>query len=401
MNRGFRTWLWILLGGAAAARIALAFATYGYAYDINSFLIVDAVLRQDGLDAYGVVNAVQPVFRWPYPPGFFPEILAAGAIERGTGIPLHGTIQLPAIAADLGLAWLVQHYLAVKGAGERVRMMAAGTIALGPLFLLVSGYHGQIDSLAILPAVGALMLWERGGERRWLWCGLLIGLGAALKIVPGFALLALLPSMRTRREGIATAATAVAVPALALAPFLAADPEGIRTIFEYRGGPGQGGLTLLLQPNLADFYVRGAIPEFNPAVEFLFERGVIVNLLTLAGLALLLFARRPEPVAGMVLVWVALWVTGTSFFFHYLIWGLPFLIMAGRLGTAITIQLVVAVPALIFYLGPWETGLVLIPFVGLMVALWLALAVWLVAMVRRTLRYGEGAGARLLTPPFA
>jgi hypothetical protein len=49
---------------------------------------------------------------------------------------------------------------------------------LGPSFIDISGYHGQIDSVAILPAVLALMVWERRPQpTRSVRAGLLIGLG--------------------------------------------------------------------------------------------------------------------------------------------------------------------------------------------------------------------------------
>src|SRR5207302_10782054 len=106
------------------------------------------------------------------------------------------------IAADAAIAWLVQAGLGRAGASDRTRLSACALVALGPAFALISGMHGQIDSVAILPAVLALVVWERGGSRRALAAGLLIGRAASIKTAPGLMVLALLPSVRSRREAL-------------------------------------------------------------------------------------------------------------------------------------------------------------------------------------------------------
>lgn len=356
------------LVAGVALRIGLAFGSYGLSYDIDSFLIVQDVLARDGLELYGVVNGVEP-FRWPYPPGFIPWIAASDWLAGWTPLPFHGLVQLPAIAADASLALIAFAYLGRRGASARVRLAAAAAIALGPIFVLVSGYHGQIDSLAILPAVAAVMVWESGGERRAWTSGLLLGVGAAIKVVPAFAVLALLASARSRGEGLVAVACTAAVPALALAPFALADPGGVLTLAEYAGAPGQGGITLALDPGLASFWLRGAPFEPNGLVAFLYDNGVL-NLLALVVAAVLLARLRPVPMAGAAIVYLALWALSTGFFFHYLIWGLPFLILAGRLTLAVAIQLLALVPALLFYLAPWGGREVLFVYIPLMLALW-------------------------------
>jgi len=132
---------------------------------------------------------------------------------------LEFTIRLAPIAANLGIAFVVQDFLGQRGAERSTRLAGAALVAPGPSFLVVSGYHGQFDAVAFLPAVLALTLWERDLPRRALWAGLLIGLGGALKTVPLLLLVALLPSVRTRREA-AVLVGAAALPVLAaLAPF--------------------------------------------------------------------------------------------------------------------------------------------------------------------------------------
>lgn len=381
-----------MLAIGAVARVVIAFTTVGSDFDIQSLVVTRFVFSEDGFDLYGIVNAAEPVMRWPYPPGFIPAIFGADGLANLTGLPFHGFVQLPQIAADLALAWLAQSYLGTRGATERMRLIGAGLIALGPIFILTSGYHGQIDSLAILPAVGALIAWEAGGSNRALRAGVLIGLGAAIKIVPGFILLALLPSARSRREAGQLIAAAIAIPVVLLAPFLIADPAGVKTILEYKGGPGFGGLTLALQPGLAEFYVSGTVIDYNSAVQALYDRGVIVNVVVLGALFAFLARFRPPPLQGSILVWLALWSFGTSFFFHYLLWGLPFIVMAGYFRAAALLQIVALVPALIFYAGPYGPDAVY-PYAAVMLFLWIGMLAGLVVHGRKIATRSHGPPA--------
>ncbi len=111
--------------------------------------------------------------------------------------------------------------------------------------------------MAILPAVGALVVWRRveGPDRAWK-AGLLIGLAASIKTVPGLVVLALLPSARGWREAVTLVVASIALPLLALAPFWAADAEAVRRMLRYNGLPGLGGLTLAVQPDLAEAWLR-------------------------------------------------------------------------------------------------------------------------------------------------
>ncbi len=170
----------------------------------------------------------------------FPWILAADALAGVRG-QFHGWVQLPQIVAGAAIAWLVQDHLGRRGAGERIRLVAVALVALGPSFWIISGYHGQIDALAILFAVAALWFWERSepGLRRAIVAGVLIGIGASFKTVPGLLLFALLPSVRSVREGAALVVPALAVPLIALVPWLVADFEQtVKSLRTHRALPG-------------------------------------------------------------------------------------------------------------------------------------------------------------------
>lgn len=395
--RGRRA-LWGLIGASTAIKVVIAFATVGVVFDIESFRLVGAQLDDRPLHFYGTLNQSfsvggATVFRWPYPSGFVPWIAASVGLEKA-GLPFHGVIQLPSIAADAGLAWLVQFMLGVRGYGERARLAAAALVALGPSFIAVSGYHGQIDPVAILPAVGALLVWERADPaRRALLAGALIGAGGAVKTVPLLMVLALLPSARSVREGIRLVGAAAVVPLVAMAPFLIADPRGVIDSLGYAGAPGLGGLSLVVQPDLADSWLKETPLEFSGATQVLYDGGSFLLLAALAALAAFLIRYRPPAVQAAVLLWLTVYVFNPNFFTQYLIWGLPFFLIAGHLWKVAALQAALVVPTVIAYARPWGGELPTVIYVAAMLALWVVWVVALVICVRKVIRGERGPPA--------
>lgn len=387
--RGSR-WLWILIGVGTAGRLLWAFATYGHQFDIESYLLVHDALGHDPLHLYGNVTfdlggGVEQ-FRWPYPPLFLAWIQAAAGLDNLTGLPFHGLIQVPAILADAAIALLVYAFLRRRGAGERLCLLATALVALGPPFAVISGFHGQIDSVAILPALVALIVWELAPRRRALAAGLLIGIGAAIKTVPGVMVLALLPSSRDRREALTVIAAAVAVPAILLAPFLLADPDGTSAVFDYRGAPGLGGLSLVLQPDLAADWLTVDRLHLTSASEWLVDLGGLPTVLALAAAALFLLRYRPAPVDAALFVWLVVYAFSPNLFLQYAIWGLPFMLLAGYVRTALLVEILLAAPFAIVYATVWESRGIALVYSPLMILLWAMSLAGVVLLGRRIVR---------------
>lgn len=334
-----------LIAAGTIGRIVWAFAAEGVAYDIESLQVVANAMQGDPLEVYASE-------RWPYPGAFLPLAALADVVADALGLPFHGVVQLPAIAADAAIAWVVWRALLPRG--ERMALAGAALVALSPVFVLVSGYHGQIDSVAILPALLGVLAWVRGVPNRALWAGLLIGLGAAVKQPPIFMVLALLPTAVGVREGARLVTFAAAVPLVSILPFLVADPSTtIEGITANRGVPGFGGLSAFFQPELTRYWAtleQGVGP--NGAVEFLTDaQNWIVGVAVLATGALLV-RRRVEPFAAASAIWLVVYATNPNFAFQYLVWGLPFFIVGGHLKRVALLTAVATPPALLLYLHP-------------------------------------------------
>jgi len=378
--------LWVIVATGVAVRVVLAFAFVGPASDIIALQTVGDFLQGDFIHAYAVNDdwvGGKQIPAWPYPPAYFPWILAAVGIHNVSGLPFHGVVQLAPIAADVGIAVAIHTYLGWRGASQRFRVAGAALVMLGPSFIAISGFHGQIDSVAILPGVLALMAWERRPDStRAVNAGLLIGLGAAIKTVPGLLVLPLLPAARSIREQARLIATAVAVPAILFLPFFIADPGAVEWLGTYGGLPGRGGLSLAVQPSLAfDSLTRGILArqptEFS---ELVADSSTWIAIAVLVLVAVFLLRYRPAPIDGAVLLWLAIYAFVPNFLMQYLIWGLPFFIMAGYLRQTAILQAVLLPATVIYYAVQSSGGLderLATLYVVTMIGLWLF---WVIAL---------------------
>lgn len=375
--RGRRT-LWLVLGAGLIARLIVAATTGTATDDLHSFEIVRTAIREYPLDFY---ERVDPL-RWPYPPGYLPFVGVIAGITSVTGIDYLHLLRTGPIAADMGIALLVQYILGTTGASERTRLAAAGLVALGPVFFGVSAYQGQLDSVAILPALAAFVVWRRDAPNRALHAGLLIGLGGSMKTVPLLMVLALAPSARNPRELLTLGGAAAAVPLAMLLPFLVQDPGAVKDHLTYRGFPGLGGLSLLSAPGFPLYWQADHLLPNNWAVRFLIDSGGLVAAAGLVVAALILWRFRPDPLDAAVVVWLAVWLFGVNFFVQYLVWGLPFMLARAELRTAAAIQLLAGPAVLLLYLERDEEWLLWSVYTIPMIVLWLLFAVLLARRVR-------------------
>lgn len=341
---------------------------------------------------------------WVYPPGYMPWLAVAIFLRNHTDMPFHGLVQLLPIAANLALACLIYVYLGWKNCGNRYRLVAFALVMLGPVFIAISGYHGQIDAVAITPAVLGLMLWERmEGGNRALWVGLLLGLGAVTKTVPLLLVLPLLVSVRSRKEAFTLVAAAVAVPVLAAIPFYLAEPDAFHNASSYAGVPGRGGLSLLADPAFGAHRLQSIHNAFfttpNGLADFLAQNATVWTLALMAGLGAFLYRFRPSPLDGVILLWLVIYALSPNFLAQYLVWSIPFLLMAGYLKQVALLQLAMVIPLLIVYVHPLDTPVFFSwVYVAMMILLWATWVICLVIFVRRIVASSDGRRGQVLPP---
>lgn len=157
--------LTLILVAGTTLQVLIAFRFLGSQFDIGSAFIVFTGLEKQPLHVYASL-------RWPYPPGMFPWIFLSGKLSASFH-QFAGIFKLPSIAADAVLAAAVYGYLSRRGTSPRRSLVAASAIELGPLFILMSAYHGQIDAIAALSSTSALIVWQTGTKNRALLSGIL------------------------------------------------------------------------------------------------------------------------------------------------------------------------------------------------------------------------------------
>jgi hypothetical protein len=390
---GYRHLLWGLIATGTAARLLIAFTTHGHA-DLGNASVVYDGLRSDPLHVYDYANRFYPTYRgWPYPPGFFPWILVSGWLKTHAGVPIEGMVRVALIASDAAIAWLVQYHLGRRGVGAPGRLLAVGLVALGPSFAAISGYHGQIDSVAILPAVAALVLWERTDSAwRPYAVGALIGAGGAIKTVPLLMLIAILPSARSWREGVKLTVVAVGIPLALLAPFLLFGGPGAVHGLSYHGGPGLGGLSLVTAPGDPPAAFGIGPGSVGALSRWLFHHSQVIVGVALTGLVAFLWRRRPSAPDAACLLWLAVFAFGINFYLPYVIWGLPFFLLAGYLRQVVVLEALLLAPTLVAYalvpaahhglrVYPWEVSAF---YTAPMILAWVAFTIALVTLARRS-----------------
>ena len=340
---------------------------------------------------------------YSYPPGYLFWLVAASWLTDATGVAFSSTAQLPPILADVGIALAVYVYLGWRKVDERWRLAGLATVMLGPVFIAISGYDGQVDSVAMLPAVLALMAWERPGRERGraITAGALIGLGAAIKTVPLLMILPFVLSTNRWRERIVLVATAGAMFIAFVSPFFVVEPHGVYNALTYSGHPGRGGLSVIVDPQFAINKLQSPGFEFfgrqhNGIEGWLTANAAIITFLGLVGLAAFLVRYRPPLIDGIVLLWLVIFVFSPNFYFQYLIWALPFLIMAGYIGEMAILQFTLIPPILIISISdselssaaPW----IYVVFMDLLWLFWVAALVFVGRRAVRQWRHGPPAG---------
>jgi hypothetical protein len=380
-----------VLGLALVTDLAIALTTDATASDVQGFRgAAQITLGPDPLHFYTTVASVKHGAWWPYLPGYVPMAALMLKVADATGADFGVILRIPPILASLAIAAMVGWHV-----GPERRVQAVAAIALSPIVMIVVARQGQMDPVQWLPAVAAIIAWERLPDgRRATAAGLLVGAGIALKTIPGLVLLALLPHARDWRERAALVLASAVIPLAALAPYAIADFDHSLQWLGYAGIPGHGGLSLIAQPRLAlVVYAGESVGGLSDAGQFLQDAAPVLVALGVGITWWRLFRRPPSPAQGSVMLILALLVCGVNLFQMYLAYLVPFVVLAGLWRFYVALHLAAAIPLLFRYVprqAGWDHELVLALFVPSAIALWGLLAV---VWVRRLLKPWPSAAA--------
>ena len=138
-----------------------------------------------------------------YPPGYLYVLWLTGKISA---TPSYLLLKLPAIAADLGLAWIVgtlAERLAPDSLRERLpvrALVAGGAVLFNPAMIALSAVWGQVDVVPAMFVLWALLLLYTGPPslKREIAALLIFAVAIAMKPQEGFVLPVMLYALYRR-----------------------------------------------------------------------------------------------------------------------------------------------------------------------------------------------------------
>ena len=140
---------------------AVALAVRAIAVLVSDRVVAD-VLRYRKVAAHVLDVSWNPYLAprlYPYPPAWVWVEVAAEWLARHAGVSFALAVKAPVVVADALLAGIILQWTRERGTD---RPGSAWAYALHPVAILVVGFHGQFDSVALLAVVCALRWLERG-----------------------------------------------------------------------------------------------------------------------------------------------------------------------------------------------------------------------------------------------
>src|ERR1700728_371410 len=328
--QGWSPPLMVSLGIGLALRLLVVYLAKGHTpIDVATVFrhVAQAVLRRhDPLTTL-------PKYQW----NFLPFSAYLLAFEFKIGWPWQVAAKLLPVACDVVTIGLVG-FFARPSARDNARLLYARS----PLAFLVSAWHGQIEPIAIMLGLSALLLARR---QHAVWAGIVLGLAVASKSWP----LLFAPGVfRDIPRGgwwqTALGAVAVLAALLVSSPLLlhASIRRDVATILGYRSLLGAWGWTGILR------YLHVAGLGFaGPHVDALQHVGTLITAVTLVAVVLV-FRRCSGPDLTVALLLAFLAVTA-GFGAQYLLWPAA-LLYASRRPAGYVYLFLASVYAAVFYL---------------------------------------------------
>jgi hypothetical protein len=246
---------WLVLAAAALAlalKIAIALNTYG-TNDVITWERHLAKIKDEGALAWyrqgpdvrspgGSIVTGQPWVQANHPPFVISLLAAWDNLSRVSGLPFRFWLRFTSSLADIASLILIWKCRTQAGMGTPLGVLLA--IALSPVSIMVSGFHGNTDPLMI--TILLFSIWLAGsGRPAWL-SGAVFGMAMNIKVVPLLFAPAFLFYLPGARRKFDFAAAAAAIFLLGSLPYIAQDPALIsHRVFGYASTSGKWGLSLI------------------------------------------------------------------------------------------------------------------------------------------------------------
>ncbi|HVY95128.1 MAG TPA: glycosyltransferase 87 family protein, partial [Bryobacteraceae bacterium] len=297
------------------AKVVLALKTYG-TNDVYTYERFGLWSQYFGAQVYSMAPDLN------HPPSMLHFLSALLRLSDFTRLPFHFWLRFSGILADVGSLWLVWRIL-----GEWTALLL---IAISPMNVLISGFHGNTDPVMIFFVL--LAVWLAGYRDRTLPGGAAFGLAFCIKITPVIAAPVLLFWLADWRRRAKFFGAAAAVAIAAWSPYLFDDPNAVmHQVFGYRSSYGLWGVSWLLRR------LAVAWPATWRVNLIYSETGSVLVLIDVAILAFAMnrMRKRPSLYAQVGMVFLFFFVFTGGFAVQYLAWLTPWIAELGAVPVAL------------------------------------------------------------------
>jgi hypothetical protein len=243
-------WIIVIVIGLVL-RLGLAWGFYGN-FDQDSYATVTDIMQRGG-------QVYTETERYNYTPLWMHTLFVLRGIADGLHLPFHGVVRTFLTLADLTVALLIVVLMRFAGRGNGLDALTI--YWLNPGAIVITGYHGQFEVLAMIPTLLAMVLhyrWEGRGKTLLMWS--LFTLSLIIKHDTAFVIWPLCVYLYGWRRGMIAMLASVIVFLLTFIPYVPTNAEGIaRNVFLYQSHNGMYGLSLFLPRTLNLLLMVGAV----------------------------------------------------------------------------------------------------------------------------------------------
>jgi uncharacterized membrane protein len=323
-----------VIGAALVAlflKLVIAYSTLG-TNDAVTFYGFARSLSDHGLEwtyRQGVVwLASAPIFNHPPITAYFLRFihgLAHDETLRSVGITFPFLLRVPGIIADFVVV-LVLLLIWRKDTRLRRHGWALMLLALSPVSLMVSGFHGNTDPVMVMFFVLAAYMCVK--ERPWL-CGLFFALSCQIKIIP-LLFLPVLFFFWLHRRNIGPFLVPFVFASIVLwsEPLLNFPTLFIKNVLAYGSFWGIWGITYWLRMTGTPAFSWVWFVDFSDA-----QTAVVTVLKMLIVASIFIIAWRRRALGGRALIesiaygWVIFFVFSPGVCAQYMVWLAPFILV--------------------------------------------------------------------------
>jgi uncharacterized membrane protein len=307
---------------AFASKIVIAWNTFG-TNDVISFYQFAVFLHCHGLQW---TYSHQIAFNHPPLVAYFLVgiyRLSQIPLVEQNGVSFPFLLRLPGIVADLVTVWIL--FRMVKLANPATPAWSVILFALSPVSLMISGFHGNTDSIMVMFLVLAAFACV---SEQPILSGLFLGLSCQVKIIPVLLIPVFFFYWLDRKAALRfVGSTAFISVALWAEPLLGFPVPFVKNVFSYGSFWGLWGFTYWLRLTGWSEFARVTYLHFSVAQTIV---ATVLKTLIIAAVLLLAWRRRQghsrQLVRSLGYVWLIFFVFSPGVCAQYLVWISPFIL---------------------------------------------------------------------------